>query len=574
MKPLPDDFYLSALASVAEAVILTDAKTAENGPQILYANRAFEQMSGYEIGEVRGRSISLLHGSETEQAVVARAHAALAAGESFQDRITFYRKNGTAYVVEWRMLPYPESSSDPAYYISLQRDITEELKAQRYTRQLELIHHARQEITSEGLNLNKVRQRVADVAMEITNAEAAVVEEPDGEDMVYRAVAGRAQGNLDLRLKIEHSLSGRCYRTEKTLICTDSQTDERIRLKEKALEIGFRAAILAPLLHQGRCYGVLKVYSAKPHNFQEDDQRLIELSSEILASSLFDAASFDEEVHKRQILLDAVPISIAYIDAGHRYVEVNASHEAIFGLPVSEIRGRPLRSILLQDNYNRLRPYLDGALAGESVDFEVELQLRSGAERTYRGNLEPHYNSQREVVGCYAAVQDITDAKLAGEDYLTGLPNRRKFEELAIFLMYGRERKGAHVSFLMLDIDRFKRVNDNYGHATGDEVLKQLGTILSDSVRRTDVYCRWGGEEFAILLNESDLQSARVFAERLLESIRTCDFGRMGKITASIGIAEAAPKEALKDLQKRADQALYRAKEEGRDRAVVAPAIP
>ncbi|MFW6208711.1 MAG: diguanylate cyclase [Spirochaetota bacterium] len=567
MESLPDEIFLAALASVSDAVMITDAQLNEAGPHILYVNSVFEKTTGYQSGEVRGRSISVVLGPDTDPLVLQPARGAVADGEPFQDRITIHRKDETSFIAEWNMVPYSGASGRPMYYILILRELTEKLKALRYTRQLELIQHVRREITSEGLNLDAVRQRVADVSLEITGADAAVVEEPEGEHMVYRAVAGRAKGTLGLRLRIDQSLSGLCYRTEETLICTDSQTDARIRLKEKALEIGFRSALLAPLLHQGRCYGVLKVYSSRQENFSTDEQRLIELSSDILASALFDAVAFDEEVRKRQILLDAVPISIAYIDTDRRYVEVNASHEVLFGLPVSEIRGRPLRSILLQDNYNRLRPYLDGALAGESVNFEVELQMMSGEERTYRGNLEPHFDGRGKVVGCYAAVQDITDEKLAGEDFLTGLPNRRKFEELAGFLMHSRERKGTQVSFLMLDIDKFKHINDNYGHAAGDEVLISLGSILSRSVRRTDVFCRWGGEEFAVLLNESDLERARVFAERLLESIRSCDFGRLGKITASIGIAEAGPDEELKALQKRADQALYRAKAEGRDRA-------
>lgn len=567
MESLPDEIFLAALASVSDAVMITDAQLNEAGPQILYVNTVFEKTTGYQSGEVCGCSISVVLGLDTDPIALQPGRGAVADGQPFQDRITIHRKDETSFIAEWNMVPYSGASGRPEYYIVILRELTKELKVLRYTRQLELIQHVRREITSEGLNLDAVRQRVADVSLEITGADAAVVEEPEGEHMVYRAVAGRAKGTLGLRLRIDQSLSGLCYRTEETLICTDSQTDARIRLKKKALEIGFRSAILAPLLHQGRCYGVLKVYSSRRHNFAMDDQRLIELSSDILASALFDAVAFDEEVRKRQILLDAVPISIAYIDTGRRYVEVNASHEALFGLPVSEIRGRPLRSILLQNNYNRLRPYLDGALAGESVNFEVELQMTSGEERTYRGNLEPHFDSRGKVVGCYAAVQDITDEKLAGEDFLTGLPNRRKFEELAGFLMHSRVRKGAQLSFLMLDIDRFKHINDNYGHAAGDEVLKSIGTILSRTVRRSDVFCRWGGEEFAILLNESDLESARVFAERLLDSIRTYDFGKLGTITASAGIAEAGPDEELKALQHRADKALYRAKEEGRDRA-------
>ena len=431
MESLPDDIFLSALSSVAEAVMITDAELNEPGPRILYVNRAFKEMTGYDLNEIYGCSPRFLQGPDTNRAVLDRARKALAAVEAFQGQVTNYRKNGTPFIVEWRIVPYKNGSDKPKYFISFQREITEELKTLQHTEQLELIQHVSKEITSEGLNLDSVRQRVADVAMEITGAEAVVVEEPEEQNMVYRAVAGRAKGNLGLRLRIDQSLSGLCYRTEKTLNCKDSQTDERIRLKEKAQEIGFRSAILAPLLHLGRCYGVLKVYSSNPHNFTVDDQRLIELSSDILAAALFDAASSYED-------------------------------------------------------------------------------------------------------------------------------------------LFGRQRNGVPVSFLMLDIDKFKRVNDKYGHAAGDEVLKGFAQILFRSVRRTDVFCRWGGEEFSILLNESDIDSARGFAERLLESIRSCDFGRMGKITASIGIAEAVPEENLKSLQKRADSALYRAKEEGRDRAAVA----
>jgi len=570
MESLPDDIFLSALSSAAEAIIITDADMNEPGPRILYVNRSFEEMTGYKFDEIWSRNPRFLQGPATDRRVLDNARKALESGEPFQGQVTNYRKDGTKFIVEWRIVPYTAGSDVTKFFISFQREITEELKKLQHTEHLELIQHVRRDITSEGLNLDSVRQRVAEVAMEITAAEAAVVEEPEGQDMVYRAVAGRAKGNLGLRLRIDQSISGFCYHTEKPLNCQDSQTDNRIQLKEKALEIGFRSAILAPLIHLGRCYGVLKVYSSEPHNFTVADQQLIELSSDILATSLFNAASFDEEVRKRQILLDAVPIAIAYIDTDRRYVEVNASHEDLFGLPVSEIRGRYLQSIFKQNNYIRLRPYLDGAFAGESVNFEVELQLFTGEERTFRGNFEPHYNSQGKVAGCYAAIQDITDAKMAGEDYLTGLPNRRKFEELANFLMNGRERKDVPVSLLMLDIDKFKKVNDKYGHAVGDEALKGLGKIITGSVRRTDVFCRWGGEEFAILLNESDKDSALLFAERLLESIRNYDFGMVGKITASAGIATAGPEEILKSLQERADSGLYRAKEEGRDRAAVA----
>lgn len=156
-------------------------------------------------------------------------------------------------------------------------------------------------------------------------------------------------------------------------------------------------------------------------------------------------------------------------------------------------------------------------------------------------------------------------AELSLRDPLTQLYNRRHLlacleRELA------RARRGHALALVMLDLDGFKRVNDERGHLEGDEVLRSIGSALEKSVRVTDVLGRYGGDEFAVLLPDTDAESAQRVAERLVTSVR--EVGSENRVTASVGIAVASPNDDARALQARADEAAYRAKQKGGDRWV------
>lgn len=152
-------------------------------------------------------------------------------------------------------------------------------------------------------------------------------------------------------------------------------------------------------------------------------------------------------------------------------------------------------------------------------------------------------------------------------DHLTGLANRRRFErqldrEVARTLRYSHA-----FSLLMLDIDHFKLVNDTYGHEAGDHVLTKLGRILQEGTRGIDLAARIGGEEFGIILTETELNQAVEVADRLRLAIKGMDVPNVGPITASFGIAECpSGATTTRELVVKADAALYKAKREGRDR--------
>lgn len=170
-----------------------------------------------------------------------------------------------------------------------------------------------------------------------------------------------------------------------------------------------------------------------------------------------------------------------------------------------------------------------------------------------------------------AAVTDVMD-DLRYErdiDQLTGVFNRRGFEERAERILSQQYR----VALLLCDLDHFKKINDTYGHSAGDQVLRSFGALLSKNSREGDLVGRIGGEEFAVLMRDADVQAAKLMADRLREALDEMPLpGRLSgaRITVSIGVAVLQPTERLGPLAERADLALYNAKNAGRDRVALA----
>ena len=152
-------------------------------------------------------------------------------------------------------------------------------------------------------------------------------------------------------------------------------------------------------------------------------------------------------------------------------------------------------------------------------------------------------------------------------DHLTGLANRRRFERQLEREVARTERYEHSFSLLLLDIDNFKNLNDTFGHHTGDEALRLIGKALREETRGIDLAARIGGEEFAVILVETNLQGGLEVAERLREAIKNMPIPLAGHITASFGVVEC-PSHARnsRDLMSGADVALYEAKRAGRDR--------
>jgi two-component system cell cycle response regulator len=181
----------------------------------------------------------------------------------------------------------------------------------------------------------------------------------------------------------------------------------------------------------------------------------------------------------------------------------------------------------------------------------------------------------RELAGPIRIATLVEESqRLATVDALTGLMNRRALISALQTEIERCSRYGGPLSFVLLDLDHFKVINDRRGHRIGDAVLSSLGRLIQTSVRRTDIAARWGGEEFVIALTCSDLAGGVVFAERLRKSIEELEIidgeGARVPVSASIGLTSYVTGESLDDLVDRADRAMYVAKSSGRNRVAVA----
>lgn len=229
-------------------------------------------------------------------------------------------------------------------------------------------------------------------------------------------------------------------------------------------------------------------------------------------------------------------------------------------LPVADASGREVAEIGMLSN----------------VSIELDMAQRTAivtgmATLMLGGLLIAFFWRQAERVGMRIEQDETILKQLATRDALTGLYNRRVFQQLLETELYRSLRFKHPVSLLMIDIDHFKRVNDRYGHQAGDMVLKGISNRLNKSVRNVDHVCRYGGEELAIVLPETDLENALILADRIRNIVSALKFdiddGKLISVNISIGVA-ACPVDADSDtlLISAADSALYRAKESGRGR--------
>jgi diguanylate cyclase (GGDEF)-like protein len=159
--------------------------------------------------------------------------------------------------------------------------------------------------------------------------------------------------------------------------------------------------------------------------------------------------------------------------------------------------------------------------------------------------------------------------ELSTTDYLTKLYNRLKFMEFAEYELIKSIRYRTPFTILILDIDYFKKINDEYGHNEGDAVLVKMATVLKELMRKTDIVARWGGEEFICILTNTERQNAMIVAEKIRKKVEEINFGRIENLTVSIGLYEKKDIDIkIEDIIDNADSALYMAKGTGRNKVV------
>jgi diguanylate cyclase (GGDEF)-like protein/PAS domain S-box-containing protein len=287
------------------------------------------------------------------------------------------------------------------------------------------------------------------------------------------------------------------------------------------------------------------------------------------------------------ILAGVNDFALLSLDATGRVSAWNASGERQTGFSARDVLGRTMNVFYFPDEAVQGRALQQVDLArrdGWHID-EGWRRRKDGSRYWCQSLVSALEEKTGEVTGFSVVLRDVTERKSTGDeirrllitDQLTGVSNRARFFELAEAEFARWKRFRQPLSALMVDIDHFKRVNDTYGHAAGDEVLKQVAISLQTGLRSIDVIGRLGGEEFAILLPSIDLQGAEMVADRLRRAVAGLSpvaDGTAIPVTVSLGVAEiASDAREFDSLLKAADAALYGAKQGGRNKVVVQPAV-
>ena len=363
-------------------------------------------------------------------------------------------------------------------------------------------------------------------------------------------------------------MSSEYYQRLWSAISTGSSWQEEIVNKRKNGELYWAFQIITPVTDGSgavvRYVGIQNDTTDARAMREERDQALAELDG--VFSSTQDAL----------FLVDVTE------EGGFRYRKLNPAHEQQTGLTTAAVRDRTPRQVLPPEIADRVvANYTRCFSTGRPISYEEELDL-PGGRRTWHTQLAPVMRENR-VVQIVGAARDITERKqmeeelryLSEMDPLTGIANRRKIREELEREISRAIRHSHPLSLLILDIDHFKSVNDNYGHETGDAVLRAISSTVEAVLRPSDRLGRWGGEEFVVILPVTDRKGALVLAERVRNAV--CDSRAVPDhpITASIGVAslrsgpQAGPdgNDTVDSLVRRADEQLYRAKTEGRNRS-------
>ncbi|NHZ81304.1 PAS domain-containing protein [Massilia sp. CCM 8695] len=274
---------------------------------------------------------------------------------------------------------------------------------------------------------------------------------------------------------------------------------------------------------------------------------------------------------------DNLPALVNFMDREGRFGFVNRHHESWFGRPLARIHGSLVRSLFSAAEAEVHQRAFDEAMTGHTVKFDFA-RMQGADKRHYQATYIPQVDAGGEAVGVTGLVNDVTDAKLLEEqlsalarfDALTGLPNRTQLTERIGRAQTRSARNGSVMAVMYLDLDKFKSINDSFGHSGGDTVLVEFGRRLSACVRQSDTVGRLAGDEFVILLEGLlNVAECAVVARKIIKVMeRPFDIDGVARIVStSIGVATAENGRAGVDtLLKHADDALYRAKDSGRNR--------
>ena len=542
------ELFMSVFNSLPDGLAIADKERA-----IRLSNPGLSDLFGYRTEEFVGQKTAMLYESLEEYEARGKERFNMTAAEQLVPyTVQYRRKSGEVFTGETIGTPLRDSRGELLGYLGAIRDVTQREES-----------HMEVAANESLLNLiaNSLPELVnylsADGTLRYVNQTAETWYDRKREDLIGSSIADVFGPETLQKIEpwIKEALRGEKVRRRSEVTYPDGVT--------RHVEISY----VPDIDEEGQVHGLVALV------IDVSGRRRIEEELKASEGRLNDAIS-------------AMPDGFAYYDADDRLRVFNEQYRSIY-----------TKSAHLMNAGATFEEIIRGGVAcgqyPEAMDREETwIQKRLEVHRNPGDPIEQRLDDGRWLRieerktkdgGTVGIRVDITEAKkrehelerLSTTDALTGLSNRRAFMDRIAQEHERVRRYGGVISVLLIDVDHFKRINDTFGHLTGDVVLKELADILSDVLRTPDVVCRYGGEEFAAFLPETSMGGAFTTAERLrtaVEQHQFCSGNPSIDVTVSIGLTQTDERDKrYEKALNRADQALYQAKETGRNRVVVSP---
>jgi len=477
-----------------------------------------------------------------------------------------------------------------------------------------VLYEAGQAVLST-FDLDEVLQRILGIARDYFHLRnvAILLLDKEAKELCVRSQIGWDPGKDSIRLGIHDGITGASVAGKQAVYAADVSKDSRYICAAQST----RSELAIPLLVQDEVVGVLDCQSDRLNHFDDETIELLRLFSTQASLALQNARLYSLE-RKRARQLQAINTiaqqSTAVMELEDLLARACSVIQQAFQVPHVSLCLREDEDLVMRAHYGTLTPCFpcggrfpasqqpwaeviassgtvierDLTSVPESLRLFQEcasrmsiplisfgqthgvLSLHSSARNAFQPSELQSLESVADI--CANAIQNAHYVErvkqLAYLDGLTGIFNRRFFELRIMEEIERARRYGTGMAVIMADIDQFKRLNDEFGHLLGDEVLRQVSSLFHQQVRKIDVVCRYGGEEFAILLTQTNVQQAFAIAEKLRRMVQGWQFpGVPRTITISAGVA-AFPTHGLTrdEMIRAADSGLYAAKQEGRNR--------
>ncbi len=313
------------------------------------------------------------------------------------------------------------------------------------------------------------------------------------------------------------------------------------------------------------------------HPILDEDHEVDKLA--VFVSDNTEYRRMEELMYRYSQILSTINDPMSYIDKSGIFRTVNDAYLNIYKKSRQDIVGHHMEELLGKKFFQeKVKENMNSCLTGKIVTQQEWFDFPDGIRRFMYVSYYPLFAKENKIVtGVVVNSIDITKIKemeeklklLSVTDQLTQIYNRVKFHETLNEEIKRNRRYETDLSIIMLDIDHFKSINDTHGHDVGDKVLVALVTLIKKYIRDTDIFSRWGGEEFILLLPHTTLENAAKLAERIRQKIMEYHFEQAGNVTCSFGVSQFKGEDTDETYTKRVDNALYESKRTGRNKVTV-----